>query len=112
MFPGLGKIDPKKMQGMLKQMGINQQEIEAKKVIIETEDKNIIIESPSVQKITMQGQESFQISGEIREEPLEPQISEEDISLVMEKAKVSREKALEVLEESSGDIAEAISKLL
>ena len=62
-----GGLDPKKMQAMMKQLGIAQQEIDASKVIIEKTDGNkIIIEEPSVVKIKMQGQESFQISGEIK----------------------------------------------
>ena len=35
MIPGLGGLNPKKMQGLMKQMGISQEEIPAEKVIIE-----------------------------------------------------------------------------
>ena len=38
-----GGLDPKKMQAMMKQMGIAQQEIDASKVIIEKTDGNKII---------------------------------------------------------------------
>ncbi len=38
MFPGLGGMNPKKMQGMMKQLGINQEDIPAERVIIEKED--------------------------------------------------------------------------
>ena len=55
----------------MKQMGISQQEIDANKVIIETDEGNIIITNPSVTKINMQGQTNFQISGEILEEDFE-----------------------------------------
>lgn len=110
MFPGMGKVDPKKMQAMMRQMGINQEEIEADRVIIESEGKKIIINSPSVQKITMQGQESFQISGEVSEESAE-KFSEEDVNLVAQKTSKSEEEAREALEETNGDIAEAILKL-
>ena len=62
MFPGL---DPKKMQAVMKQMGIAQQEIDTSKVIIEKSDGGkIIIQPASVTKIKMQGQESFQITGD------------------------------------------------
>ena len=37
------KIDPKKMQGMMKQLGISQEDIAAKRVIIDKEDGKIII---------------------------------------------------------------------
>ncbi len=106
-----GGIDPKKMQGMMKQMGISQSEIPASKVIIEkTDGSKIVIENPSVMKIKMQGQESFQISGEIREETAKVEISEEDINAVVEKTGVSKKKARETLEKT-GDLAEAILEL-
>lgn len=106
-----GGIDPKKMQGMMKQMGISQKEIPALKVIIEkTDGSKTIIENPSVMQIKMQGQESFQISGEIKEETAKVEISEEDINAVVEKTGVSKKKAHETLEKT-GDLAEAILEL-
>jgi len=93
----------------MKQLGMKQEDIDAERVIIECSDKNIIIEEPNVQKIVMQGQESFQISGSISEQ--EKGISEEDIEQVMEKAQVSRSKAEEALKEAKGDLAEAILSL-
>ncbi len=111
MFQGLGGLDPKKMQAVMKQMGIGQEEIPAEKVIIEKSDGNkIIINNPSVQKITMQGQESFQISGDVNEEA-EEAFTEEDIKTVMEKTGASEKKAREALENSNGDLAEAILEL-
>lgn len=105
MFPNL---DPKRMQAVMKQMGIAQEEISASRVIIEKKDGNkIIIENPSITKIKMQGEESFQIAGEIREET---GISEEDIKTVMEKTSCSQKEAKEALEQT-GDLAEAILKL-
>ena len=116
MFPGIGKIDAKKMQGMMKQMGINSEEIEAERVIIEKLDGRIVIENPNIQKIKMQGQESWQITGEAKEENDEEdldeeEVREEDIKLVMAKTGRGRESVKRVLEESDGDIAEAIVRL-
>lgn len=106
-----GGIDPKKMQAMMKQMGISQKEIPASKVTIEkTDGSKIVIENPSIMQVKMQGQESFQISGEIREEIAKVEISEEDIKAVIEKTGVSKKKALETLEKT-GDLAEAILEL-
>lgn len=105
-----GGIDPKKMNAMMKQMGIAQEEIDAKRVIIECEDKNIIIENPSVMKIKMQGQENFQISGDITEETKEDSATE-DIKTVAEKTGCSEEEARKALEENNGDLAEAILSL-
>ena len=110
MFPGL---NPKKMQAVMKQMGINQEDIEANRVIIEQEEGNIIIENPSVAKVTMQGQETFQISGEIRQESKQDnkETIQEDITTIMEKTSCSKEKAAAELEKADGDIAEAIIAL-
>ena len=96
------------MQAVMKQMGMAQEEIPASKVIIEKTDGNkTIINNPSVMKIKMQGQETFQISGDISEEAGN---SEEDIKTIVEKTSASEEKAREALEET-GDLAEAILKL-
>ena len=96
MFPG---VDPRQMQGMLKKMGISQEEVDASRVIIEkTDNSKIIINNPSVTKIKMQGQETFQIAGDISEEAGEEGISEEDVHTVMEKTGVSEKTAREKLE--------------
>jgi nascent polypeptide-associated complex subunit alpha len=106
-----GGLNPKKMQAVMKQMGISQSEIDASKVIIEKTDGNkIIIEPASVTKINMQGQDTFQISGEIKEESAEVGISEDDIETVAEKTGKSKEEAKEALEKTS-DLAEAIIEL-
>ena len=104
MMPGL---DPKKMQAMMRQMGIQSEEISAKSVTIETDSGKMIIENPQVTQITMQGQKSFQIVGDVRME----QGSEEDIRMIMEQAGCSEEEAKAALEKSNGDIAEAILSL-
>jgi nascent polypeptide-associated complex subunit alpha len=102
-------INPKQMQAMMKQMGINQQEIPSSRVIIEKEDGGkIVINNPSVMKIKMSGQESFQISGDISEN--DEKFSEEDMKVVMEKTGCSKEEALSALEKT-GDLAEAILEL-
>ncbi len=107
MFPGL---DPKKMQAVMKQMGIAQEEIDAKRVIIECEDKNIIISNPSVTKIKMQGQTNFQISGDVSEQEIEDS-AEEDIRTIIEKTNCSEEDARKALDDANGDLAEAILSL-
>ena len=106
-----GGLDPKKMQAMMKQMGIAQEEIPASRVIIEkTDNTKTIIENPSVTKIRMKGQETFQIVGDISEEAGEIGVSEEDIQTIVEKTGTSKEKAKETLEKT-GDLAEAILEL-
>ena len=107
------KLDPKKIQGMMSKMGIKQEEIEANRVIIEQKDKNIIIENPQIAKINMQGNESFQISGDVREESKEDEKAnrEEDIKTIMEKTSCSKEKAETALKQANNDLAEAILSL-
>jgi nascent polypeptide-associated complex subunit alpha len=97
-------FDPRQMEKVMKQMGIKTEEIEASEVIIKGASKSIVIRSPSVIKTDMKGQVMFQITGNISE----MSYSEEDIKMVSEQASISREKAIEALEKSKGDIAEAI----
>ncbi len=116
MFPGL---NPKKMQAVMKQMGISQQEIPAKRVIIEKNNGNIIIENPSVLKINMQGQTNFQISGEVSEEAnLREDTSkkllgvlDEDIKTIMQKVGCIEQEAKIAYEKTNGDLTEAILSL-
>ena len=103
-------IDPKKMQAVMKQLGMNQEEIDALRVIIEKPDGKIIIENPSVTKIKMQGHETFQISGDIKEESENLPNLEDDIKTIMEKTGCSEKQSRKALEET-GDLAEAIMKL-
>lgn len=106
----LGGMNPAKMQAMMKQLGIKQEEIDASRVIIEKNDGGkIVIENPNVMKINMQGQESWQITGDAREE-IEESFSEEDIRMVMEKTGKSEEEVRESLDKTN-DIAESIMEL-
>lgn len=109
MFGIGGGLDPKKMQAMMKQLGMSQEDIQASKVIIEkVGGGKIIIENPSVAKIKIQGQESYQISGDSTEES---GISEDDIRTVSDKTGASKEEAKKALKDSGGDLAEAIMAL-
>ena len=112
MFGLGGGLNPKKMQAVMKQMGISQENIEASRVIIEKPDNsNIIISNPSVTKMTIQGQDMFQIQGEVSQETSEEVgISKEDIKTIVEKTGKSEDEAKAALEET-GDLAEAIMKL-
>jgi|SRR3989338_721988 len=112
MFPGMGKMNPKQMQGMLKQFGIKTEEVDAKRVIFELENgKRLVIDNPAVTAMTMQGHKTFTVMGDPKEEAGKAEIPDEDVKMVAEQASVSKEKAKKALEESEGDIAEAIAKL-
>lgn len=111
MFGGFGGgFDPSKMKGLMKQMGIKQEEIDSDRVVIEKKDgTKIVIEEAAVQKMIMQGHESWQITGKAHEE--EEGIKEEDVKLVMEKTGANEKEATKALEECGGEVAEAIVKL-
>ena len=107
---GLGGLNPKKMQALMSKMGISQEEIDASKVTIEkTDGGKVIINNPSVTKMNIQGNDVFQIQGEVQEST-EPSISEEDIKTVVEKTGVSEPEARKALEKTK-DLADAIMEL-
>ena len=107
-----GGMNPKKMQGMMKKMGISQTELSVKRVVFEMDEGNLVIDEPSVIRIMMQGQESYQVSGEAEEVGSEQlAVSSEDVALVVEKSGKSEDEVRSALEKSDGDIAEAILSL-
>ena len=110
MFGGLGGVNPAQMKAMMNKLGIKQEDVSANRVVIEKENTKIIIENPKIVKMTMQGQENWQITGEAREESLEAQITDDDVQLVMSKTGKSEKEVRKVLHETK-DIAEAIMRL-
>ncbi len=119
MIPGMGRgMNPRQMKQMMKRMGITTEELEATEVIIRLEDKELVIKDPAVTAMNVKGDKTFQIVGECEERELSqstgtagPSVPEEDIELVSQQAGVSKEKAKKALEESDGDLAEAIVSL-
>ena len=105
-----GGMNPAKISGMMKKMGISQTPMNVNRVIFEMEGKNLVIEEPSVIRVMMQGQETYQVSGEVHEEGGEA-FSEDDVRMVCEKTGKSESEAKTALEKSGGDIAEAILEL-
>ncbi|MBU5574853.1 MAG: nascent polypeptide-associated complex protein [Candidatus Aenigmarchaeota archaeon] len=101
-------ISTRQMEKMMAQLGIKSENIDAKRVIIERDEGNIIIENPQITKMVIQGNETFQIVGESKIEKIK--FSEDDIKLVMEQTGASREVVEKTLNETN-DIAEAILKL-
>jgi len=110
MIPGMGGMNPKQMQRMMKQLGIKNEELPAKKVVFELEDgTKLVIEQPNVTVINMQGQKTYTVMGEAVEE--KKGIPDEDIEMVMKQAGVDKKKAEAALKKVDGDIATAIVKL-
>jgi nascent polypeptide-associated complex subunit alpha len=114
MFPGIGGkgVSPKKMKQMMKQMGINIEEIEGiEEVIIRTGDREIFFSDASVTVMDAQGNRSYQVVGTAQERPREVLIPDSDVDLVVAQTGCSPEEARAALQESGGDLAEAIVKL-
>lgn len=110
MMPGM---NPKQMKSMMKQMGMQMVEIEASEVVIKCADKEIVISKPQISKVKAMGQETFQIVGEISERSLAiaEKFTDADVKMVAEQAEVSLDDARVALEDTDGDIAEAIMKV-
>ena len=113
MFPGLGKgINPRKMASMMKQMGIDINEVEnVEEVIIRTSEKDIVFKDAEVTIMDARGMKTYQVVGTPHEVPREVKIPEDDVKLVMEQTKSSDNDARAALLETKGDIAAAILKL-
>ncbi len=110
MMPG--KINPKKMKQMMKQMGMEMEEIEGvEKVVIYTPAGNYVFDGAQVVATTMQGTTSYQITGDARFEEAVPEIPDDDVALVASQTGATEETARAALVETRGDIAEAILKL-
>jgi nascent polypeptide-associated complex subunit alpha len=59
------------------------------------------------------GQNTYQVTGKAKEQLLEKElvIPDDDVDMVASQTGVSKEEARQALEETSGDLAEAIMKL-
>lgn len=101
-------MDPKLVQQAMKKMGMKQEEIPADEVIIKTVNKEIIFRNPTVTKIIMMGDISYQISGESEEYST---YNKEDIQTIIDQTSCPEEEAIKTLKESQGDLAEAIIKI-
>ncbi len=127
-------MNPRKMQQMMKQMGIDVTEIDAEEVVIRTADEELVFDGAQVTRMDAQGQETYQIVGspETRalgsgEESADAEgagdvdgddgsadsggIPDDDVELVATRAGVSEADAREALEAVDGDLAAAISRL-
>ena len=114
MIPGMNKKQMKQMERQMKKMGMKMEDLNGvTEVIIRFEDKELIIDDPSVSLMNVMGQETYQVEGKAREVELdyEIEIPDEDIEMVANQANVSADEARQALEDCKGDLAEAIMKL-
>ena len=102
MIPGMNAKQMKKMERQMKKMGMDMKDLKGvKEVIIRLEDKELVIPNAEVSLMNVMGQETYQVTGK----------AHEDIEMVANQAKVSEDEAKAALEETNGDLAEAILKL-
>ncbi|MEF8851601.1 MAG: nascent polypeptide-associated complex protein [Haloarculaceae archaeon] len=136
MFPGGGGMNDRKMQQMMKQMGIDMTDLDAEEVVIRTPDEELVFTDADVQRMDAQGQQTYTIVGEPESrargeggssaaetddasEPVieagegdgETEIPEADVELVAEQAGVAKSEAREALEDAGGEPAAAIANL-
>ena len=123
MFPGMGgRMNPKQLNAMMRQMGIQMEEIEdVEEVIIRTKTRDIVLTNAEVARMKARGDISWQITGEESERPRAPaapaapvklEVRDEDVDFVAAQADVSKERARAALEAANGEPAEAILKLM
>ena len=124
MMPGMRGVNPRQMKQAMKKMGIVQEDMDGvSEVIIKAKGETYVFKNPEVQATTMQGQKTFQVSGDYElikgdvevstaPEPAGIEIPDEDVELVASQSNVSHEEALAALEECNGEPAEAIIKLM
>jgi len=112
-----GRVNERQVKRMMQQMGIKSNDLDdVVEVRIVLKDKTIIIKEPNVSVIEVQGNKTYTVVGkeEIMQGQMDKQtiedtnLKEEDIKLVMEKAGVTREKAIEALKSNNYMVAEAI----
>lgn len=109
MMPG---VNPRQMKAAMRKMGMTMNEIEnVEKVVIYTADGKYVFENVQVVGVTMQGQTSYQLTGDMHFEEKDIEIPESDVELVASQTGATPEAACAALKECKGDIAESILKL-
>ncbi|WP_226012431.1 nascent polypeptide-associated complex protein [Halomicrobium salinisoli] len=126
---GGGGLNPRKMKQMMKQMGIDMEDIDAEEVIIRTPDEELYFDDAEVQLMEAQGQKTYQVVGDPEsrergasesggsdaeaeaEEGGDEGIPDDDVELVAMRADVDEDTAREALAETDGDLAAAVERL-
>ena len=122
-------MNPRKMQQMMKQMGIDVDELDVEEVIIRTADEELYFSDAQVTKMDARGQETYQVvgspdtrekgggdapaveSGDADGDADDAGIPDDDVELVAMRAGVPEDQAREALEANDGDLAAAVSEL-
>ncbi len=123
------KLNNNDMRRLMRQMGLSAQElVEADKVIITSKGRKIVIDSPQVIRMIVQGQTLYQVMGgkEVASDKdaempeaggvassslLSAQVNEDDVRFVMQQAKVPEGVARQTLISCGGDVAKTLIAL-
>jgi len=119
-------MNPRKMQQMMEQMGIDMTELDAEEVVIRTPDEELVFTDADVTRMDAQGTQTYQIAGEpeSRErgddadagdsddtDDADDGVPDADVELVAGRTGAGEEAAREALVAEDGDLAAAISRL-
>ncbi|MGA9399937.1 nascent polypeptide-associated complex protein [Haladaptatus sp.] len=125
---GGGGLDPRKMQQMMKQMGIDVDDIDAEEVIIRTADgEELVFDAPDVTRMDARGQHTYQVVGDAETREASgssesagavesgssgaDEIPDSDVEIVVQQSGATEDEAREALEAENGDLAAAVSRL-
>ena len=132
---GGGGLDPRKMKQMMKQMGIDVDELDAEEVVITKSDgEQLVFDDPDITVMDARGQQTYQVVGEPEtresaggagasaieesagtDESSETggatEIPDEDVEIVAQRTGATEDDAREALEATDGDLAAAVERL-
>lgn len=120
MFGGGG--NPRKMEQMMEQMGIDFEELDAESVTIQLADGTTLqFGDPDVTRMDARGQQTYQVVGDPTESESESatdeleestdDIPQDDVDIVAQRTGASESDAREALEATDGDLAAAVERL-
>jgi nascent polypeptide-associated complex subunit alpha len=137
MFGGGGGMNPRKMQQMMEQMGVDFDELDAAEVVIRLGDgTELHFDDADVNRISAQGQETYQVVGEPEERDAAGELAagdadetadeaatdeggaddggtipDADVEIVAQRTGVDEAAAREALAAEDGDLAAAVDRL-
>ncbi|ELY51537.1 nascent polypeptide-associated complex protein [Natronococcus jeotgali DSM 18795] len=120
-------MNPRKMEQMMEQMGIDVEDVDAEEVVIRTAEYDLVFDDAEVTKMDARGQETYQIvgspeevesgaagavgAGDTDEADAGSAIPDDDVEIVATRTGVSESEAREALEDHDGDLAAAVEAL-
>ncbi|MCX6666111.1 MAG: nascent polypeptide-associated complex protein [Euryarchaeota archaeon] len=117
MMPGMPRgMNPKQLNQMMKTMGISVKNIDnVKKIIIQTDTKEYVFDNAEVTVMEVKGEKTYQIVGAPKIKDITAAKKEDtmkdDVKLIMDQTGKTEAEARKALQETGGDLAEAILKL-